>query len=196
MSVVIINTGCANLSSVKYAIHRLGYNPVISTSRREILRSKKIFFPGVGTAHSAMHALKKLNLLNIIKDVQQPFLGICLGMQLLGSYSEESQGMHTLDIINFPVCALKSEKFPVPHNGWNNVEVCKNNILFNGIKNNSKFYFLHSYVVHVNEYTIAKTAYNICFSAAVNKDNFFGVQFHPEKSGELGLTLLKNFLEI
>ncbi|XBC38276.1 MAG: imidazole glycerol phosphate synthase subunit HisH [Buchnera aphidicola (Floraphis choui)] len=194
--VVIINTGCANLSSIKYAVCRLGYNPIISTSKEDILNSNKMLLPGVGTAYSAMCMLKKLNLLNLIKDYQQPLLGICLGMQLLSSFSSESKGTYMLNIINSPVYLLNSNSLPLPHNGWNNVEICTNNILFHGIENNSKFYFLHSYAFYINKYTIAKTLYNIYFSAAIQKNNFFGVQFHPEKSGELGLKVLKNFLEI
>ncbi|XBC44460.1 MAG: imidazole glycerol phosphate synthase subunit HisH [Buchnera aphidicola (Schlechtendalia peitan)] len=196
MSIVIVNTGCANLSSIKYAIRRLGYNAEISTSKTIILNSNKILLPGVGTAHSAMNLLKKLNLLNFIKKCQQPLLGICLGMQLLGTFSDESSGTCMLDVINYPVHRLYSNVLPIPHNGWNNVEICTKNVLFNGIENNSKFYFLHSYAFHINKYTIAKTLYNMYFSAAINKDNFFGVQFHPEKSGELGLRVLQNFLEI
>ncbi|XBC41866.1 MAG: imidazole glycerol phosphate synthase subunit HisH [Buchnera aphidicola (Kaburagia rhusicola rhusicola)] len=196
MRIVIINTGCSNLSSIRYAICRLGYNPIISSSRDEILRASKIVLPGVGTAYTAMHALKELKLLDLIKTCQQPLLGICLGMQLLASFSHESSGINMLDIVHSPVCLLDSNVLPLPHNGWNNVEICKQNMLFKDIDNNSKFYFLHSYVLYINKYTIAQTLYNVTFSSAIQKNNFFGVQFHPEKSGDLGLKVLKNFLEI
>ncbi|XBC38810.1 MAG: imidazole glycerol phosphate synthase subunit HisH [Buchnera aphidicola (Melaphis rhois)] len=196
MSIVIINTGCSNLSSIKYAICRLGYNPKISTSVRDILNANKILLPGVGAAYSAIRVLSESNLLNIIKKCQQPFLGICLGMQLLSAFSSEAQGLDLLSIINSPVYRLNSGSLPLPHNGWNNVEICKNNVLFEDIENHSKFYFLHSYSVDITKYTIAKTLYNTYFSAAIQKNNFFGVQFHPEKSGKVGLKLLKNFLEI
>ncbi|XBC43404.1 MAG: imidazole glycerol phosphate synthase subunit HisH [Buchnera aphidicola (Meitanaphis flavogallis)] len=196
MRIVIVNTGCSNLSSIRYAICRLGYNPIISSSRDEILHASKIVLPGVGTAYAAMHALKKFELLDLIKTCQQPLLGICLGMQLLASFSHESSGINMLNIVNSPVCLLESNLLPRPHNGWNNVEICKQNTLFQGIDNNSKFYFLHSYVLYINQYTIAQTLYNVAFSSAIQKNNFFGVQFHPEKSGDLGLKVLKNFLEI
>ncbi|AAO26832.1 amidotransferase HisH [Buchnera aphidicola str. Bp (Baizongia pistaciae)] len=196
MSIVIINTGCANLSSLKYAIQRLGYNVIITSNHKNILNAKKVFLPGVGTAFSAMKMLNQFKLKDVLYKYQQPVLGICLGMQLLCSFSSENNGIKMLDIIHAPVNILKSNKFPLPHNGWNNVSVCDENPLFIGIKNNSKFYFLHSYALYENDYMIAKTFYNVYFSAAVRKENFFGVQFHPEKSGLVGLQLLKNFLEI
>ncbi|XBC40844.1 MAG: imidazole glycerol phosphate synthase subunit HisH [Buchnera aphidicola (Nurudea yanoniella)] len=196
MYIVIVNTGCSNLSSIRYAIRRLGYNPVISTSKQAILRSDKLVLPGVGTAFSVMKTLKKLDLLDCIKTFQKPLLGICLGMQLLANFSEESNGINMLGIFNSSVRLLSSDCFPIPHNGWNNVEICKKNILFEDIPNNSKFYFLHSYAFFLNKYTTTQTLYNTYFSASIQKNNFFGVQFHPEKSGKIGLQLLKNFLEI
>jgi len=196
MSIVIINTGCANLASLKYAVQRLGYNVYITSNQNDIFKSKKILLPGVGTAHSAMIILKKLKLINVIKKCVQPVLGICLGMQLLCSFSDETHGIKTLDIIDVSVHKLKFKNFPIPHNGWNNVIICQNNPLFFGIENNSKFYFLHSYAVFENRYMIAKTLYNVYFSAAIQSRNFFGVQFHPEKSGKVGSQLLKNFLEM
>ncbi|XBC39325.1 MAG: imidazole glycerol phosphate synthase subunit HisH [Buchnera aphidicola (Nurudea shiraii)] len=196
MKVVIINTGCSNLSSIRYAIRRLGYDPVISVSKKEILNSDKLIIPGVGTAYSVINKLKKLDLLDCIKMFKKPLLGICLGMQLLSIFSEESHGTNMLGIIKSSVYRLNSNFLPLPHNGWNDVEICKENVLFKNIENNSKFYFLHSYVFYLNKYTIAKTFYNVYFSASIQKDNFFGVQFHPEKSGKLGSKLLKNFLEI
>ncbi|XBC37757.1 MAG: imidazole glycerol phosphate synthase subunit HisH [Buchnera aphidicola (Meitanaphis elongallis)] len=196
MRIIIINTGCSNLFSIKYAICKLGYSPEISVSKEDILSSDKILLPGVGTAHTVINKLKQLNLLDLLNTCKQPLLGICLGMQLFSSFSSESKGVNMLNIINIPVHLLDSGCLPLPHNGWNNVEICKENILFKNIENNSKFYFLHSYAFHINEYTVAKTLYNIYFSAVIQKNNFFGVQFHPEKSGELGLKLLKNFLEI
>lgn len=196
MSIIIINTGCANISSLRYAIERLGYSVTISVDAYEIKKSKKILLPGIGTAASVMQYLENVKLTNVIKTCKQPILGICLGMQLLSSYSHETNGITMLGIIDYPVCALKSSLLPIPHNGWNTIEICSDNPLFFGIKNFSKFYFLHSYVFHVNKYTLATTHYNINFSSVINKNNFFGVQFHPEKSGYYGAKLLKNFLEI
>lgn len=196
MTITIIDTSCANIFSLKYAIERLGYNVLITKNKNDILKSTKIFLPGVGTAFSVMTILNQLELVDVIKKCVQPVLGICLGMQLLCSFSDETNGVKMLNIIDVPVHFLKSNILPIPHNGWNNVCVCKYNPLFYGIENNSRFYFLHSYALHDNIYTIAKTLYSIYFSSAVQYKNFFGVQFHPEKSGLVGAQLLKNFLEM
>ncbi|MDW2741431.1 imidazole glycerol phosphate synthase subunit HisH [Atlantibacter subterraneus] len=196
MDVVILDTGCANLSSVKWAIQRLGYEPQVSRDADVVLRADKLFLPGVGTAQAAMDQLRERELIDLIKACTQPVLGICLGMQLLGSRSEENQGVETLGIIDQAVPKMTDFGLPLPHMGWNRVYPKAGNRLFNGIEDGAYFYFVHSYAMPVNTSTIAQCNYGEPFTAAVQKDNFYGVQFHPERSGAAGAQLLKNFLEM
>ena len=196
MKVVILDTGCANLSSVKWAINRLGYEVEVSRDPDLVLRADKLFLPGVGTAQAAMDQLEERELIELIKACTQPVLGICLGMQLLGRSSEESNGVNTLGIIDAPVALMDTRGLPLPHMGWNQVLPQAGNRLFRGIDEGSYFYFVHSYAMPVNAHTIAQCHYGLPFTAAVQKDNFFGVQFHPERSGKAGAQLLKNFLEM
>lgn len=196
MSIVILDTGCANLSSVKWAVQRLGYDPVVSRDAEIVLQADKLFLPGVGTAHAAMDQLKERDLIDLIKACTQPVLGICLGMQLLGSRSDESNGIETLGIINEPVVKMADHGLPLPHMGWNQVTAKAGNRLFRGIEDGAWFYFVHSYAMPVNSATIAQCQYGDAFTAAVQQDNFYGVQFHPERSGTAGAQLLKNFLEM
>lgn len=196
MDVVILDTGCANLSSVKWAIQRLGYEPQVSRDADVVLRADKLFLPGVGTAQAAMDQLHERDLIELIKACTQPVLGICLGMQLLGARSEENQGVETLGIIDEAVPKMTDFGLPLPHMGWNWVYPKAGNRLFNGIEDGEYFYFVHSYAMPVNAYTIAQCNYGEPFTAAVQKDNFYGVQFHPERSGAAGAQLLKNFLEM
>ena len=196
MNVVILDTGCANLSSVNYAIQRLGYQPVVSRDADVVLRADKLFLPGVGTAQAAMDQLEQRDLIDLIKACTQPVLGICLGMQLLASSSEENGGVPTLGIIDEPVSLMDTHGLPLPHMGWNRVYPKAGNRLFQGIEDGAYFYFVHSYAMPVNTYTIAQCNYGEAFTAAVQKDNFYGVQFHPERSGAAGAQLLKNFLEM
>ncbi|MDA3133952.1 imidazole glycerol phosphate synthase subunit HisH [Atlantibacter subterranea] len=196
MDVVILDTGCANLSSVKWAIQRLGYEPQVSRDADVVLRADKLFLPGVGTAQAAMDQLRERELIGLIKACTQPVLGICLGMQLLGSRSEENQGVETLGIIDQAVPKMTDFGLPLPHMGWNRVYPKAGNRLFNGIEDGAYFYFVHSYAMPVNASTIAQCNYGEPFTAAVQKDNFYGVQFHPERSGAAGAQLLKNFLEM
>ncbi|MBV4365383.1 imidazole glycerol phosphate synthase subunit HisH [Erwinia sp. BNK-24-b] len=196
MNVVILDTGCANLSSVKWAIQRLGYEPQVSREADVVLQADKLLLPGVGTAQAAMDQLRERELIELIKACTQPVLGICLGMQLLGSLSEESNGVTTLGIIDRPVQKMNDHGLPLPHMGWNQITAQAGNHLFRGIADGAYFYFVHSYAMPVNEFTIAQCNYGEPFTAAVQKDNFFGVQFHPERSGAAGAQLLKNFLEM
>ncbi|WP_261640248.1 imidazole glycerol phosphate synthase subunit HisH [Erwinia mallotivora] len=196
MNVVILDTGCANLSSVKWAIERLGYQPQVSRDADIVLQADKLFLPGVGTAQAAMAQLQQRDLLALIKTCTQPVLGICLGMQLLGAESDESGGIKTLGIIDQPVTRMQDHGLPLPHMGWNQITPQAGNHLFRGIPDGSYFYFVHSYAMPVNACTIAQCNYGEPFTAAVQKDNFFGVQFHPERSGAAGAQLLKNFLEM
>ncbi|PIJ50852.1 imidazole glycerol phosphate synthase subunit HisH [Erwinia sp. OLTSP20] len=196
MQVVILDTGCANLSSVRWAIQRLGYQPVVSREADVVLAADKLLLPGVGTAQAAMAQLQQRELTGLIKACTQPVLGICLGMQLLAVSSEENGGIDTLGLINQPVVRMQAETLPLPHMGWNQITPQAGHRLFQGIGDDSYFYFVHSYAMPVNSCTIAQCDYAGPFSAAVQKDNFFGVQFHPERSGAAGARLLKNFLEM
>lgn len=196
MNVVILDTGCANLSSVKWAVQRLGYDPVVSRNPDVVLRADKLFLPGVGTAQAAMDQLRERELVELIKACTQPVLGICLGMQLLGSRSDESHGVETLGIINQPVQKMTDRGLPLPHMGWNRVTAQAGHHLFRDIEDGAYFYFVHSYAMPVNACTIAQCDYGEPFTAAVQQDNFYGVQFHPERSGKAGAQLLKNFLEM
>ena len=196
MNVVILDTGCANLSSVKWAVERLGYTPDVSRDPDVVLRADKLFLPGVGTAQAAMNQLEERDLVDLIKACTQPVLGICLGMQLLGSSSEENGGINTLGIIDAECGLMDTRGLPLPHMGWNQITAQAGNHLFRGIDEASYFYFVHSYAMPVNASTIAQCDYGQPFTAAVQKDNFFGVQFHPERSGQAGAQLLKNFLEM
>lgn len=161
-----------------------------------MLRADKLFLPGVGTAHAAMEQLKQRELIELIKSCTQPVLGICLGMQLLATSSEESGGIETLGIIDTPVKQMTDFGLPLPHMGWNQITPQAGNHLFRGIPDGTYFYFVHGYAMPICPNTIAQANYGEPFTAAVEKDNFFGVQFHPERSGAAGAQLLKNFLEM
>lgn len=195
---LVIDTGCANLNSVKNAIIKIGYKPKISNSINDIENAEKIILPGVGTVCTAIDTFKKKKIFSSIKNFKKPILGICLGMQLFFKYSEENKNIPLLNIIPKLVYKISGKHVSVPHMGWNTVSFnsCKH-ILFKNIPNHSYFYFAHSYVVGIDKlYTISSSVYNTSFSSVIQKNNFFGVQFHPEKSGKFGLQLLKNFLEI
>ncbi|AWK41421.1 imidazole glycerol phosphate synthase subunit HisH [Photorhabdus laumondii subsp. laumondii] len=201
MKVVILDTGCANLSSVTYAIRKLGYQPEISQETATILAADKLLLPGVGTASAAMDQLKQRELIPLIKVLSQPVLGICLGMQLFAATSEESDNVAgnnvtLLEVMASPVQKMATHGLPLPHMGWNQVLPKAGHPLFRGIEDHAYFYFVHSYAIPLNTYTIAQTEYGNIFSSAIAKDNFFGVQFHPERSGAAGARLLKNFLEM
>lgn len=196
MNVVILDTGCANLASVTYAVRRLGYDPVVSRDAEVVLHADKLFLPGVGTAQAAMDQLTTRDLIPLIKACTQPVLGICLGMQLLGSASDENGGIDTLNIIPSAVKKMQDRGLPLPHMGWNQVTPQAGHRLFQGIDEGAYFYFVHGYAMPVCTHTIAQAEYGEAFTAAVQKDNFYGVQFHPERSGAAGAQLLKNFLEM
>lgn len=200
MKIVIIDTGCANLSSVKFAIERLGYSVSVSKEPEILQKADKLFLPGVGTAKEAMANLIERDLVEQIKSLTQPVLGICLGMQMLAEASEEGFGdqpiIKTLGIVKGHIEKMDVAPLRSPHMGWNQVNAKADNPLFKNIPANSYFYFVHSYALPVTENTIASCDYGKPFTAAVNKDNFYGVQFHPERSGKAGAQLIKNFLEL
>lgn len=194
MNITIIDTGCANLSSVKFAFDRLGIATDISRDLEKIQSADKLLLPGVGTAFAAMRNLEDRNLIEVIQHATQPMLGICLGMQLMTEYSTEGD-LNTLKLIDCRTQLLPNTGLPLPHMGWNQVQYTTDHPLFANIEQNSHFYFVHSYAVLPNTHTIATCEYGVAFSAALHHNNFYGVQFHPERSGKNGAQLLKNFVE-
>ena len=197
MKLSIIDYGAGNLFSVAGACRKLGYDPVVTASRDIITGSDKIIFPGVGNAVSAMSMLKEKGLDIIIPSLTQPVLGICLGMQLMFERSDEGDTA-CLGVLDDKVAAFENreeENIKIPHMGWNIIDEPRGK-LFDGIHGGSYMYFVHSYYVPRSEHTVAYSYYNGRFTAAIEKDNFFGCQFHPEKSGEKGIKILKNFLEL
>jgi len=191
--VVIIDYGAGNVQSVRFAFERLGVKALLTKNHRIIENAEKVIFPGVGEAGSAMAEIKKHGLEKTIPELKQPVLGICLGMQLMCNYSEESN-TSCLDI--FPLKVKKfNNKLKIPQMGWNELKNLQTR-LFNNVDEKSYVYFANSYYVETSEYTIAETDYGGKFSAALNKDNFYTCQFHPEKSSDVGVRILKNFLEL
>lgn len=193
MKVAIIKYNAGNTQSVIYALNRIGIEPIVSDDAEEIKKADKVIFPGVGEASTAMAYLKSRNLDQLIKDLKQPVLGICLGLQLMCNYSEEN---NTPCLNIFP---MQVKKFPpqdkVPQMGWNSIEKLKGN-LFKNVKEGSYVYFVHSYYAELSEYTSAVTNYVLPYSSAIQKDNFYAVQFHAEKSSHEGSQILKNFIEL
>lgn len=193
--VIIIDYGAGNVFSVRNALEHLGVHAIVSDLAEEILQADKIIFPGVGSAQSAMAALKQKRLLPLFKEISQPFLGVCLGMQLMGKSSEEGQ-QQCLNIIPYKIEAFTDMgNLEIPHMGWNRVSQ-SSSAIWQGIPDKEYFYFVHSYHLASSEHSIGNTLYGKPFCAAVQKDNFFGVQFHPEKSGKMGVRLLENFIKL
>lgn len=194
--IAIIDVTGNNLTSLTNAVHRLGFDFILTHSAEKIRQASHVILPGVGAAIPAMKALKKAKLVNVLKELTQPLLGICLGMQLLYEYSEEGN-VNCLGLIPGRIQRLPDgEEFPVPHMGWNNLQWYQNSPLRQGLANKYYVYFVHSYAARTNEYTLASCQYQDEFTAIVQKDSIYGMQFHPEKSAEPGLQLLKNFLTL
>jgi len=193
MDIVIIDYGAGNIQSIKFALQRLGYQAILSNDIEEIKAADRVIFPGVGEASNAMAKLEKYGLNNLIPTLKQPVLGICLGMQLLCKWCEEgnTNGLNIFDatVKKFP----KGKK--IPQIGWNQIENLKGQ-LFDGISDKAYMYLVHSYYVPLHENTIATTNYGLDYTTAIQKDNFYGVQFHPEKSSAAGARILMNFLEL
>lgn len=196
MNVVIIKYNAGNIYSVDYALKRLGVTPLITANPELIRTADKVIFPGVGEAQTTMHYLQQHQLDRLIRDLKQPVLGICLGMQLMCRHSEEGD-TDCLQIFDTDVKRFvpQSHHDKVPHMGWNSLTDVKHP-LFDQQQEDAFVYFVHSYYVPVNEYTLATTDYIHPFSAALHKDNFYATQFHPEKSGSVGEAILNNFLKI
>ncbi len=191
--IAIIDYGAGNIRSVSNALQRMGTDCILTADAEKIRSAEKVIFPGVGEASYAMENLKRKKLDTLIPTLTQPFLGICLGMQLMCKETEEGS-TKGLGIFNSEVKKFQVD-LKVPHMGWNNHKKCQSKI-FNGIDPNHDFYFVHSYYAEPCEHCIATSEYGITFSTAMQKDNFWAVQFHPEKSGKIGEQLLKNFLEL
>ncbi len=196
MNTVIIKYNAGNIQSVLYALERIGASAVVSDDPATIAAADKVIFPGVGEASTAMNYLKERKLDQLIISLQQPVLGICLGMQLMCTYSEENN-TSCLGIFNEQVKRFEPgpASLKIPQIGWNNIQQLKTP-LFHSIKENSYCYFVHGYYAEYGLYTIATTNYGIDYSAALHKNNFYGTQFHPEKSADIGEQLLKNFIAL
>ena len=192
MNIVIIDYGAGNTQSVKYALKRLGCNSILTSDKEVISSSDKVIFPGVGQAGSAMKKLKSKGLNLVIPELKQPVLGICLGMHLMCNFSEEGNA-DCLKIFDSNVKKFNNS-LKVPQIGWNTVFNLKTS-LFDSINENEYMYLVHSYYVPIITDTVATTNYGINYSTAIKKNNFTGVQFHPEKSGSMGGVLLKNFID-
>ena len=196
MEIAIVKYNAGNIRSVDYALKRLGIDPVITADPELLRKADKVIFPGVGEAFTTMQYLRETRLDEVITGLKQPVLGICLGMQLMCRFSEEGNTgcLGIFDAVVERFTARRHED-KIPHMGWNTIGNVKSD-LFDASLENRFVYFVHSYYVPVNEYTAATTCYIRPFSAALQKDNFYATQFHPEKSGSVGESILKNFLKI
>ena len=193
MKVAIIDYNAGNVRSVIFALKRLGIEPILTHNHSEIMGADKVIFPGQGEASSAMWHLRDKGLDKLIPQIKQPFLGICIGMQLLCEHSEEND-TNCLGIIPHKVVKFKGNRLKVPQVGWNTLKVLKGDSVVPKSLTDDYVYFVHSYYVDVGIYTTATAEYGEVFSAAVRKDNFHATQFHPEKSGGAGELILKTFI--
>ena len=192
MSVAIIKYNAGNVQSVQYALQRLGVTSIVTDDEKEIRQAAKVIFPGVGHANAAMQYLRERELDKVIVSLQQPVLGICLGLQLMCKHSEEGD-TDCLGIFDTEVKLFASTGLKVPQMGWNNIFDLKSG-LFEGLAEESFIYNVHSYYAALSNQTIATTDYILPYSAALQKNNCYAVQFHPEKSGKIGEKILKNFI--
>lgn len=196
MKVAIIKYNAGNIYSVIHAVKRLGITPEVTDSTEELLKADRILFPGQGEARSTMAYLREHHLDDLIRDLKQPVLGICIGQQLMCRHSEEGDtdclGIFDAEVKKFQPMRHEDK---VPHMGWNTLEQVSGP-LFKHINNDEFVYFVHSYYVPVTPYTTATTNYIVPFSASLHKDNFYATQFHPEKSGSVGERILQNFIDL
>jgi glutamine amidotransferase len=194
--VAIIDSGGANIASLRFALERLGASSELTTDAAALRAARRVIVPGVGAAADAMQRLQALALVEVIRGLEQPVLGICLGMQLLFESSDEGEtsclGIIPASVSRFP----DRQGFPVPHMGWNQLEFDPGAALLTGIERGDYVYYVHSYRAPVGRWTVATTDYGGRFSAVVRQGNFLGSQFHPERSGRVGARLLANFLEL
>ena len=197
MVIAVIDSGVANLASVMAALQRLQAEAVVTSNVAEIQKADRVILPGVGAAPAAMAQLKNKNLVNVIRGLTQPLLGICLGMQLLFDHSEEGD-VDCLGVIPGTIHRMQSSPTtPIPHMGWNHIMAVKSgHALLRGIQPDAYVYYVHSFAAPVSEYTVASSDYNGAFTAIAAHRNFFGCQFHPERSSAIGHHILQNFLAL
>jgi glutamine amidotransferase len=191
--ITIVDSGGANIASILFALERLGVHAVVSADADEIKKASHVILPGVGSADKIMQRLNFLQLGDVIRGLTQPVLGICVGMQVLFEFSEEGD-VACLNIIPGKITKLTGV-VPLPHMGWNTLDITQNSLLLKNIPNASYVYFVHGFKAPILAYTVASAYYGESFSAVVQHHNFFGMQFHPERSGAVGSQILKNFLE-
>ena len=202
--VIIVDCGTGNLNSVKRSLDRLMTSSIISSSAKDILGAEKIILPGIGHFGKAMSNLRELNLLDALHEAvlvkQTPVLGICLGMELMAKKSEEGnlEGLGWFDAETIQFNISGKSRYKIPHMGWNQIYIKKSSMLMKNVPELSEFYFSHSYHLKINNQSdiLSETQYEITFPSAIEKDNIFGVQYHPEKSHDAGIQLLKNFIEM
>lgn len=198
MKTVIIKYNAGNVQSVKYALERLGINPILSDDEEEIRSADKVIFPGVGEASTAMKYLRVKGLEKIIPSLKQPVLGVCLGLQLMCKHSEENDtdclGIFDIEVKKF-VAPNQQAHYKIPHVGWNAIANYKG-ALTTGMAAHAYVYYVHSYYAELSPFTVAETEYIHPFSAMLQRDNFYAAQFHPEKSGEAGARILENFIKL
>lgn len=196
MNIAIVKYNAGNIYSVDYALKRLGIEAIITSDKETLLKADKVIFPGVGEAETTMNFLRDEKLDLLIKELKQPVLGICLGMQLMCRHSEEGNanclGIFDIDVKKFQPIRHEDK---VPHMGWNTL-TGTNSALFKGFDKEEFVYFVHSFYVPLNEFTAATTDYILPYSSALHKNNFYATQFHPEKSGKVGERILRNFIEL
>jgi imidazole glycerol-phosphate synthase subunit HisH len=196
MSVVLVDAGGTNIGSVRYALQRLGVDAALTADAATIRAADKVILPGVGAAAPGMARLRELGLVELLRSLSQPVLGVCLGMQLLCAHSEEGD-TECLGLIPAPVRRFaEAPGLRVPHMGWNRLRAKRAHPLLAGLGDDEQAYFVHSYAVPVNDWTLATSDYGEAFSAVIARDNYYGMQFHPERSAAVGAKLLKNFLEL
>lgn len=194
--IVIVDSGGANLISISSAVSRLGYEVIVSSSIRDIEQASHIILPGVGSAQTVMNRLHTLGLVEVLKIMTQPLLGICVGMQILFEFSEEG-ATPCLDILKGTVKKLPiTANLCLPHMGWNTIKICASSKLMQGIPQHAYVYYVHNFAALNSSNLIAETDYGAAFSAVVQSRNYMGVQFHPERSASIGRQILKNFLEL
>jgi len=198
MKVVLIKYNAGNVQSVLYALERLGVEAELTDDLEKISAADRVIFPGQGEASSAMAYLKERNLDQVIRNIKQPFLGVCLGLQLLCTHSEENDtdclGIFPIKVKRFIPSGSGQEK--VPHVGWNSLENLVDNPLFKDLPESKFMYYVHSYYAELGEHTLATTSYIHDFTAILHRDNYWAIQAHPEKSSTLGEKLLENFLAV
>ena len=196
MSVVLVDAGGTNIGSVRYALQRLGVDAALTADAATIRAADKVILPGVGAAGPGMARLRELGLAELLCSLKQPVLGVCLGMQLLCAHSEEGD-TECLGLI--PASVRRFSEAPdlrVPHMGWNLLSAKQAHPLLAGLGDDEQAYFVHSYAVPVSDWTLASSDYGEAFSAVIARDNYYGMQFHPERSAAVGAKLLRNFLEL